>query len=115
MSFHYRHRKIIIICILFFTFCISTFFFYYKNSYKKKNRSRIVQSKKIVKDNNKISVKKENSHNKNIFKVDIKGQIVFPGIYELEEESRVIDQTTPNMIQRIIGIFERKPLISKEI
>lgn len=25
------------------------------------------------------------------------------------------DQTTPNMIQRIIGIFERKPLISKEI
>lgn len=26
-----------------------------------------------------------------------------------------IDQTTPNMIQRIIGIFERKPLISKEI
>ena len=27
----------------------------------------------------------------------------------------VLDQTTPNMIQRIIGIFERKPLISKEI
>lgn len=27
----------------------------------------------------------------------------------------VYDQTTPNMIQRIIGIFERKPLISKEI
>ena len=25
------------------------------------------------------------------------------------------DQTTPNMIQRISGIFERKPLISKEI
>lgn len=28
---------------------------------------------------------------------------------------RIYDQTTPNMIQRIIGIFERKPLISKEI
>ena len=27
----------------------------------------------------------------------------------------LVDQTTPNMIQRIIGIFERKPLISKEI
>ncbi|MGI6608816.1 MAG: hypothetical protein ACOX1F_07615 [Erysipelotrichaceae bacterium] len=26
-----------------------------------------------------------------------------------------LDQTTPNMIQRISGIFERKPLISKEI
>lgn len=30
-------------------------------------------------------------------------------------ELTMIDQTTPNMIQRIIGIFERKPLISKEI
>ena len=26
-----------------------------------------------------------------------------------------VDQTTPNMIQRKSGIFERKPLISKEI
>lgn len=26
-----------------------------------------------------------------------------------------LDQTTPNMIQRISEIFERKPLISKEI
>lgn len=30
-------------------------------------------------------------------------------------KGKVFDQTTPNMIQRIIGIFERKPLISKEI
>ncbi len=35
---------------------------------------------------------------------------IFPSTYVL-----VLDQTTPNMIQRIIGIFERKPLISKEI
>ena len=27
----------------------------------------------------------------------------------------IIDQTTPNMIQRISGVFERKPLILKEI
>lgn len=27
----------------------------------------------------------------------------------------ILDQTTPNMIQRISGIFERNPLISKEI
>lgn len=34
-----------------------------------------------------------------------------------EENLKVnyIDQTTPNMIQRISEIFERKPLISKEI
>ena len=29
--------------------------------------------------------------------------------------NKVYDQTTPNMIQRISGIFERNPLISKEI
>ena len=35
----------------------------------------------------------------------------------INEESfvRMLDQTTPNMIQRISGIFERNPLISKEI
>ena len=51
---------------------------------------------------------------KTIF-VDIKGSINSPGVYELNYNSRVIDQTTPNMIQRISGIFERNPLISKEI
>lgn len=43
---------------------------------------------------------------------------------KLKEESKkteetlnwvFIDQTTPNMIQRISGVFERKPLILKEI
>lgn len=33
----------------------------------------------------------------------------------VKEGVRVLDQTTPNMIQRISGIFERNPLISKEI
>lgn len=31
------------------------------------------------------------------------------------ETIKIYDQTTPNMIQRISGIFERNPLISKEI
>ena len=48
-------------------------------------------------------------------KIDVKGLVANPGVYELNEGSRVIDQTTPNMIQRISGIFERNPLISKEI
>ena len=39
------------------------------------------------------------------------------GVEEIEGELilTMIDQTTPNMIQRISGIFERKPLISREI
>lgn len=33
----------------------------------------------------------------------------------VDENSKVLDQTTPNMIQRISGVFERKPLISRGI
>ena len=47
--------------------------------------------------------------------VDIKGAVLNPGVYEIEKDKKIIDQTTPNMIQRISEIFERKPLISKEI
>lgn len=47
--------------------------------------------------------------------VDVKGAVKKPGVYEMNSSDRVVDQTTPNMIQRISEIFERKPLISKEI
>ncbi|MDD7103167.1 MAG: hypothetical protein SOZ06_03090 [Candidatus Faecenecus gallistercoris] len=47
--------------------------------------------------------------------VDVKGEVVNPGTYAVEDNMRLSDQTTPNMIQRISEIFERKPLISKEI
>ena len=47
--------------------------------------------------------------------VHITGKVKNAGIIELPEESRISDQTTPNMIQRISRIFERNPLISKEI
>lgn len=44
--------------------------------------------------------------------------LISEGCDDIFDDHKVItvcDQTTPNMIQRIIGIFERKPLISKEI
>ncbi len=88
MSFHYRHRKIIIICIALLLFLSSISFFVYKKSFKKKS----VKSK-----NTKVVIEKKKSITKNVetprefIKVDIKGQIVSPGIYELEKESRVID------------------------
>ena len=47
--------------------------------------------------------------------VDIKGMVANPGVYEVSSSSRVNDQTTPNMIQKINHLFARKPLISKEI
>ena len=62
------------------------------------------------------TIKKDDTVNKVTGKyyVDIKGAVKNPGVYKLKEKSRVIDQTTPNMIQRISGIFERKPLISRD-
>ena len=59
--------------------------------------------------------KKETKDTKNEvtrIKVDIKGSVVSPDVYEVDSNSRVIDQTTPNMIQGICGIFARNPLIS---
>ena len=47
--------------------------------------------------------------------VHVTGAVVHEGIVSLKEGQRVIDQTTPNMIQRISGIFEKNALISKEI
>ena len=88
MSFHYRHRKaIIIITIVLFLF--SGTFFFYKYKYKKTNKEESQQEEKVVieKRNVKTSEKKEEK----LLKVDIKGQIINPGIYSLEEESRVID------------------------
>jgi len=90
MSFHYRHRKIIIICILSLAFIISSFFFYYKNFYNKKHKVKIVESKKEIKKD-KIIIKNDDGSKNHILKVDIKGQIVSPGIYEFEEGNRVID------------------------
>lgn len=89
MSFHYRHRKLIVLCII-ILFIISIFSYYiYNKFYKNKvknNSVKIVSNKNI--SNKKILEKKES---KKVISVDIKGEIIYPGIYELEEDSRVID------------------------
>lgn len=71
-----------------------------------------------VDDSESVEVGEENenaSDLKNKIYVYITGEVAVPGVVVLSENSRIIDQTTPNMIQRISGIFERNPLISKEI
>lgn len=56
-----------------------------------------------------------NQQEQQYYMVDIRGEVNRPGIYKVESGAMINDQTTPNMIQRISGIFERNPLISKEI
>ena len=68
-----------------------------------------------VDDSESVEVGEENenaSDLKNKIYVYITGEVAVPGVVVLSENSRIIDQTTPNMIQRISKIFARNPLIS---
>lgn len=117
MTFKYRYRKQILIILLVLVISIGsiTSFIVFRSKDKKiTNNKKVLLSKNTV-ASKETKVKETDNKNEVYYKVDVKGQVNAPGIYELKENSRVIDQTTPNMIQRICRIFERNPLISKEI
>lgn len=103
-------KKLILILLGISLLLGGTIFIIYKNN--KNTKEEVVDIFKEEKEEEKED-KKEDKTTKVI--VDIKGMVVNPGVYEVDSTSRVNDQTTPNMIQRISEIFERKPLISKEI
>lgn len=86
MTFHYRYRKQIIIgIIIFLVLGITTFMITYNYLTNKKEKSKEVTIEK------KEPIKKEEVVKENYFQVDIKGEIISPGIYKLKESSRVID------------------------
>ena len=62
-----------------------------------------------------LKYQKENTNIYEKYYVDIKGEVKNPGVYFIECDKRIIDQTTTNMIQRISHLFAINPLISKEI
>ena len=57
-------------------------------NYKKTNKKK---KKEIVEEDISLFVKEEKEEVKEIYKVDIKGEINNPGIYSLEKDKRVID------------------------
>lgn len=84
MTFHYRYRKQILIGVIILLFISTTTFFISKNNnhtVKKTNKKKIIVEKKK-------EIKKEEI---NYIEVDIKGEVISPGIYKLKEGSRVID------------------------
>lgn len=86
MTFHYRYRKQIIIgIIIFLVLGITTFMITYNYLTNKKEKSKEVTIEKAE------PIKKEEVVKENYFQVDIKGEIISPGIYKLKESSRVID------------------------
>lgn len=93
MTFKYRYRKQIIISILFFLFiCSITIGILFssrekKPSKKEKNSSILLTEKKKTKK--KKAVEKDDP--KEEIMVDVKGEVVNSGIYQLKKGSRVID------------------------
>lgn len=89
MTFHYRYRKQIIITIIVVlivsSLTITTIYFYEPKKEKK------ISSLKVKKTSNSIKEDTLNQKENKKYMVDIKGEVQTPGIYELENSSRVID------------------------
>ena len=86
MTFHYRYRKQIIIISIIVIMIISSIsaFIYFYEPPKKKTIDTIKVKKKKEQPETEEDVKKT-------YMVDIKGEVITPGIYELEKDSRIID------------------------
>ncbi len=83
ISFHYRYRKqIIIISLIIIILGISGYFIYINIPEQEESEELIITKKEE---------KKEEPKEEKKYKVDIKGQINNPGIYEVNISSRVID------------------------
>ncbi len=88
MTFKYRHRKAIIIISLIIILIGGSITYLVTN--KKTNKKEIVLVKNKLEKKSSTKEKKEEP-SKELLKVDIKGEIINPGIYSLEKDSRVID------------------------
>lgn len=84
ITFKYKYRKQIIIGIIIFVILITgiiiSLYFYFNH----KDNTEDIK----IEDN---YIKKKETNTKSLLKVDIKGQIISPGIYEMKENSRIID------------------------
>lgn len=89
MSFHYRHRKqiiIIVIIAMLFIFLTTTALYFYEPKKEKK-----ISSLKVKKKITQVEKYKPQQKTQKKYMVDIKGEVISPGIYELPNDSRVID------------------------
>ena len=85
---YYYNNKVLVISFLFF---ILLFICALVLIYNKFNNSSSEENKNEILAINEVKDEKQENIIKNILKVDIKGSVVNPGVYELEEGSRVID------------------------
>ena len=102
---YWKHIALVIVILIILSISFVNYYF--------------VQDKKeevtIVKEENIVKKKNDNLIiSKTVF-VDVKGAVNAPGVYEIDEGRRIIDQTCPIMIQRLNNIFQRNSLISMGI
>ena len=93
LTFWYRHRKKLFLGSVLVVFLITGLVYFIPKVSFSKEKKDIVIEKKIVEEK---EMKKEE------YQVDIKGQILSPGIYSLPTESRVID-----VIEKAGGLTEQ--------
>ncbi len=87
MTFTYRHKKeIILVCLGLVLLLVIGSFFIYKNftADDKEDENIVLNTKNDTK-------KDEEEEEEVYYQVDIKGEVINPGIYTVKEESRVID------------------------
>ena len=91
MTFHYRYRKQILIAISIVTIIIIlTGIGVYK--YQTRPKKKTIDTIKIAKELKEKDTQQENTKvEEKEYMVDIKGEVITPGIYKLKNSSRVID------------------------
>lgn len=117
ITFKYRYRKQIIIVTIILILIISISIpsvIKYQSSKKKDSKNKIITTTSDKKNN---LLKKDSEDNKEeqpkLLKIDIKGEIISPGIYTLEEGARVIDAIelagglTPNANTTVINLSKK--------
>ena len=116
MKYIRKHIKLITILtiILIISTLIILKIYLEKNS--KNNVNEEIKNEIIINEKEEVEEQKEEPIEiiESVY-VDIKGAVITPGVYEIENNKKVIDQTTPNMIQKLKTLFVINPLISMGI
>lgn len=90
------NRKLILSIISMFVIA-GLSFVYISNTNKELKKSEVYDLEVEEKKTNNLEIEEPIKY----ITVDIKGEVKSPGVYNIEEGKRVVDQTTPNMIQKL--------------
>ena len=108
MTFGYRHRKIIIFSGILLILLSIGFYVLYQ-SFSNQKQSTEKEKISLVKKK-----KEETPSQEDFYKVDIKGEVAFPGMYSLSSTSRILD-----VIEKAGGLTENADIsvinLSKKI